>query len=64
MSDLTTNNYTIQTLTGQKVDYKLNGIEGVNVKEKLNNALEKLLEMNIDIDNIKAMYYNNVAYIV
>ena len=64
MSDLTTNNYTIQTLTGQKVDYKLNGIEGVNVKEKLNNALEKLLEMNIDIDNIKAMYYNNVPYIV
>lgn len=64
MSDLTTNNFTIQTLTGQKIDYKLNGIEGVNVREKLNNALEKLLEMGIDLDNIKAMYYNNVAYIV
>ena len=56
--------FIVHTLTGAKVDYNVNGIEGATVKEKLQNVLEKLLDRDIDISNIQSIYYNGVAYIV
>jgi hypothetical protein len=56
--------FIVHTLTGAKVDYNVKGIEGANVKEKLQNVLEKLLDRDIDISNIQSIYYNGVAYIV
>jgi hypothetical protein len=61
---ITTKNFTVQTTTGKQIDYKLDDVEGINIKEKIDNAFLKLVEMNINVNNISAIYYNNVAYCI
>ena len=56
-----TKNFTVQTITGQKIDYKIM-VDGKNVREKIENAVLKLIEIGIDIDNVGSIYYNDVAY--
>ena len=60
----TTKNFTLQTKTGKKLYHDIGDIYGNTVREKLDNAIMKLLELNIDIDNISAMYYNDIAYTI